>query len=227
MRSLLFLFFLALTNAQAAPLRLVTHELPPYSYAENNGSVAGLAVRPVQCALDRLGLPYNISFVPWKRAQKMVQTGDADAFFAASQSAERDAFATMSAIVAPQEWRWFLLRDNPSNPKSAEFRSRSTVGSFVGANMLDWLKANGYQVEATPVTNLQLLKMLLGKRVDAILANHLVMADLLQANDATQKVRSELQENKPLGVYFSHRFLASQPAGFMGRFNAALAACLP
>ena len=91
--------------------------------------------------------------------------------------------------------------------------------------MLDWLKANGYRVEATPATNLQLLRMLLGKRVDAILANHLVMADLLQENDATQKVRSELQENKPLGVYFSHSFLASQPQDVMARFNAALTAC--
>ena len=225
MRRLLSLCCLLLGSAQAAPLRLVTHDLPPYSFAKSNGSAEGVAVRPVQCALDRMGLPYNISFVPWKRAQIMVRTGEADAFFAASKSPERDRYATMSAMVAPQEWRWFLLRDNPSDPRSAEFRSRSTVGSFIGANMLDWLKANGYRVEATPATNLQLLRMLLGKRVDAILANHLVMADLLQENDATQKVRSELQENKPLGVYFSHSFLASQPQDFMARFNAALTAC--
>jgi polar amino acid transport system substrate-binding protein len=70
-----------------------------------------------------------------------------------------------------------------------------------------------------------LLKMLLAKRIDAILANQLVMNALLKETASESKVRSVLEQDKPLGVYFSDQFLSQQADDFMQRFNQTLGKC--
>ncbi len=75
-----------LTSVAAKPavLTLTSHDLPPYSYPSGEGSADGIAVRAVQCSARLVGVPVNIVFVPWKRAQLIVKNGGADGFFAAS-----------------------------------------------------------------------------------------------------------------------------------------------
>lgn len=218
--------FLAASAAAAGTVRLATHDLPPYGSYQRNGTqkFSGLAVDVVDCIMKRISRPYQLLVVPWARAQRLVQTGEADGFFAASQNLERDAYAVRSQPIAPQEWRWYLLASNMADPLSAEFRQTSSVGSFVGANMLDWLRQNGYKVEASPPTTERLLQMLQLGRVDAILANNLVMDKLLREHKLETAVRSVLQESKPLSVYFSKPFLAGSP-GFLEAFNAQVEPC--
>ena len=84
----------AVWASPVAPLKLSTHELPPYS-TQGHGSPSGLAVDVVVCAAKRLPLSLELEFVPWARAQKHAQEGQSDGFFAASQSAERDAYASL------------------------------------------------------------------------------------------------------------------------------------
>ncbi len=208
-----------------ATVRLTTHELPPYSYRDTaQQRLSGIAVEVVDCVMRRMGQPYDVQVLPWARAQKLVQQGDADGFFAASRNSERDSYAEQTATIAPQQWRWYLLSSNAADPLSPEFRATALVGSFVGANMLDWLRERGYRAVATPPTTAGLLKMLRAGRVDAILANNLVMERLIREQGLDGQLRSVLQEDRPLGVYFSKAFLAGRP-GFLERFNAQLGAC--
>lgn len=219
------LFGLASTAcADLPPITLTTHDLPPYSYQNAEGLHGGLAVEVVQCVLQRLDTPYTIQVWPWARAQKLVEQGHADGFFAASRSPERDAYAVQTAIIAEQQWRWYLLADNQADPTTEDFRQQARVSSFIGANMLDWLKENGYSVTSPPRDTGGLLRMLQARRIDAVLANNLVMENLLQQHDAKATVRSVLQQDKPLGVYFSKKFLSSRP-GFLARFNDQVASC--
>ena len=212
-------------HAAGALLRLTTHELPPYSFREGTDQrLRGVAVEVVDCVLSRIGRPYEVQVLPWARAQKLVQNGEADGFFAASRNAEREAYGVQSAIIADQQWRWYLMAGNPSDPLAADFRDKATVGSFIGANMLDWLREKGYRVQASPPTTEALLKMLRAGRIDAILANNLVMEQLIREQGLEGRLRSVLQEDKPLGVYFSKTFLARNP-GFLERFNEQVAAC--
>lgn len=212
-----------LAGAGPAQLKLGTHELPPYSQ-QVNGQAEGLAVQAVRCALRKQGVAVEFVFLPWARAQSAARQGELDGFFAASQSAERDAWAMLSAPIAPQQWRWYLLRESRLDPLSPEFRQQARVSSFLGGNMLSWLRQEGYQLEAAPPRNEQLLQMLLKRRVDAVLANHLVMERLLAEQDASGQIRSVLQQDKPLGVYFSQRFTTAHP-NFLPRFNQALQGC--
>lgn len=219
---------LGLCGAVAAPnapsLRLATHELPPYT-SQAEGQPSGLAVEVVICVAGKLNVPVHFSFLPWARAQVEARAGLFDGFFAASRSAERDTYATLSDTIAPQEWRWYYLSSNPLQPGSAAFKATAKVSSFLGANMQSWLGDNGYRVEPPPIDNTKLLRMLHLGRLDAILANHLVMERLLASEKQPAPVASTLEQDRPLGVYFTHRFTAQHP-DFVQRFNAEVPACL-
>ncbi|WP_420411304.1 hypothetical protein [Roseibium sp.] len=66
--------------------------------------------------------------------------------------------------------------------------------------------------------------MLLARRYDAILANDMVMGQLLKARRVEDQVRSEIEKDKPLGVYFSKTFLKPDP-GFPVAFDKAVPSC--
>lgn len=215
-----------LALAETPRLKLSTHELPPYS-SQAQGSPSGMAVDVVNCAAARMPFQLELEFVPWARAQKHAQEGQSDGFFAASQSETRDAYALRSVVIAPQEWRWYSLRSNPLQPGSPDFKVKARVSSFLGANMQAWLEEQGYVPQSPPTQSVALLGMLMAKRIDAILANHLVMEQLLQSHPRRAEVSSYLALDKPLAVYISHRYLATQAPDFMARFNGALKACLP
>lgn len=219
-----FLVLASLSSSCMAQLRLGTQELPPYTFTNQQGEADGLAANVVRCALDAAQVPYEIGFWPWARVQLMVQRDDLDGFFAASFSPERDNYATLSAIIAPQEWRWYLLRDNPLDPASEDFRTHARVSAYIGTNMLSWLQLNDYTVETAPARQEQLLELLKLKRVDAVLANNLVMEKILRDSGQQSVVRSVLQEDKPLGVYFSKRYLTEHP-DLLASFNAQVPEC--
>jgi len=211
---------------------LTTHNLPPYgSYPEQSeGKIIaddhfkGKAVDTVRCVFEKMGIALEIQVLPWKRAQLYVQQGLADGFFAASQKDSRDDYAVMSSVIADQKWNWYLLKSNPLNPEDPSFKEKATVGGFIGANMLQWMNENGYNVIATPKDTELLLKQLLASRVDAVLANNYVMGRLLKAYGVETRVKTYVNQDKPLGVYFSKKFVNSHP-GFMEKFNSLIPEC--
>ncbi len=213
---------------------LTTHNLPPYgsfSYGQKPRAIAdeafrGIAVDRVRCVFEKLGVHLEIRVYPWKRAQSMVQDGEADGFFAASRHIQRDEFAVMSDVVADQKWNWYLRKENPLSPDDPLFKETATVGGFIGANMLSWMQENNYNITATPSNTEQLLKMLLAGRVDAVLANNHVMDALLLRYGVKDDVKVYLNQDKPLYVYFAKSFLTANP-GFLDAFNTALGACFP
>lgn len=60
-------------SAQAASLRVVTEEWPPYNYTEN-GKVTGVVTEAIRAVLDRAGIDYSIESLPWARAYELART---------------------------------------------------------------------------------------------------------------------------------------------------------
>ena len=211
---------------------LTTHNLYPYgSYpAEDRPKVIadetfkGVAVDRVRCVFTKMDFPLEIQVVPWRRAQRLVQRGLAEGFFAASQKDSRDEYAVKSAVIADQKWNWYLLKGNPLSPQDQSFKESATVGGFLGANMLEWMKEHNYNVTTTPKDTEGLLKMLLAGRVDAVMANNYVMQALLEKHEAEDRVKIYLNMNKPLSVYFSKKFVKTQPM-FIDNFNNLIPEC--
>jgi len=205
-------------SALAEEITLTTHDLCPYGCYDADGNFDGHAVRVVRYALEQMEFSLNLVVVPWKRAQDMVQFGEADGFFAGSQNADRDKNGVMSAIIAEQKWNWYLLKSNPLDPRSPDFKEKAKVTSFIGANMLKWLKENDYNVVPSPTTTNCLAQMLVVQRFDAMLANNMVMNAIIHSQGMQNKFKSYTLKDKPLGVYFSNRFVADHP-DFVEEFN--------
>jgi polar amino acid transport system substrate-binding protein len=211
---------------------LTTHNLYPYgSYPPGeiemviaDGTFKGVAVDRVRCVFKIMDTPLEIQVVPWRRAQLLVERGDADGFFAASQNDSRDEFGVKTMIIANQEWNWYLLKENPLSPQDQSFKEKASVGGFVGANMLEWMQEQNYNVTATPKDTEGLLKLLLARRVDAVMANNYVMQALLQNYGMVDQVKIYLNMDKPLFVYFSNEFLKSRPM-FIEKFNSLIPEC--
>jgi polar amino acid transport system substrate-binding protein len=211
---------------------LTTHNLYPYgSYppGEKEKVIAGeafegVAVDRVRCILKKMDTPLEVQVVPWRRAQILVKRGDADGFFAASQNDSRDEFAVKTKAIADQKWNWYLLKDNPLSPQDQSFKEKASVGGFVGANMLKWMQEQNYNVTATPKNTEGLLKLLLARRVDAVMANNYVMQAHLQNYEVEDQVKLYLNIDKPLFVYFSKEFLKSRPM-FIEEFNHLISEC--
>lgn len=215
-------FILLLPNSAHAQrpdeVTLSTHNLCPYGCYNDIDFFDGYAVRVVRYAFNRMEIPLKIKVVPWSRAQYMAETGLSDGFFAASRNADRDSTGVMSTPVAEQKWTWYLLNNSPLDPAADDFKQAATVSSFHGANMLKWLQENGYNVFAPPTDTEALARMLLANRFDAILANNLVMDEIIRRDGLKSKLKSHTLKNKPLGVYFSNRFVKENP-GFVDEFN--------
>lgn len=211
---------------------LTSHNLYPYgSYPDGHPvqfladqNFQGIAVDAVRCIFNKLEVPIEIQVVPWKRAQALVKSDKADGFFAASQKASRDAYAVRSAVIANQQWNWYLLKENPLNPEDPSFKEQAGVAGFLGANMLDWMDSNGYQVKARSIDTAGLLNLLLMERVDAVMANNYVMDALLFKYGIEEDIKSFTHKDKPLSVYFSKQFVQEYPA-FMGQFDQVAPSC--
>ena len=202
----------------AAEVTLATHDLCPYGCYDNARNFDGIAIRVVRYAFDQMKLPLKIVVVPWERAQKMAWDGEVQGFFAASQNAKRNEKGTMSAVIAEQKWNWYLRADSRLDPQDKNFKTVARVASFQGANMLIWLEEHGYNVTAKPSDTECLVRMLLARRVDAILANNLVMENIITRDSLQGRFKITTLKEKPLGVYFTNRFLEYQP-DFLDRFN--------
>ena len=213
-------------------LTLATHNLCPYGcftdgqHPENTSSnnFTGAAVDVVRCSLQRMKIPLKVVVLPWKRAERAVIIGTVDGFFAASRNPVRDSFALMSAIIAEQKWQWFMLKNNPLSPSHLNFKSTATVAGFIGSNMLYWLEKNNFNVVSRPLDTQGLYRLLIRKRVDAVLANNYVMNKILQDASGMQPIKIITVKDKPLGVYFSNAFISKHP-GFINAFNRHVSLC--
>lgn len=92
----------AIAAPPTAPLRLVTLEYPPYVVSDNQ-QPDGVSVWLVQALMQRLQRPYQIEVLPWKRALRRVQIGNADALFPVLKTAEREVDLVYMAQALAEE----------------------------------------------------------------------------------------------------------------------------
>lgn len=220
-------FFSHTASAQAvagpARLLLTTQDWPPYQQIKH-GQMQGLALDKVKCALSKMSQPYQITMTGWSDAQLRVHSGTQHGFFVATQTDERDEYATLSTPIAQQKLMWYF---GPGvEPKIDELSKLNLKFSAkFGSSKWFWLKRNGYNVVKQPRDAKVLLKLLKQREIDVALEDDLVFdGELEEAGLPSDYFQSEMLESKPMGVYFSKRFLTKY-SGFLAAFNAAVSNC--
>lgn len=205
-------------------VKLSTKLWPPYHYYDIHGELTGISVNHLKCSFEWLNIDLNIEVVPWSRAQQHTQMGISDGFFSASWNASRDQYATRSVDIAPQNWVWYTLKGSGTNTNSKYFRQNAKIAGTRGSNIVHWLKKNQYKVTAETMALDNMVNMILTGRVDAFMENQFVAEAALKGSNNFAKLEKTIARSMPVGVYFSHTFLAKYPR-FLTTFNKASEQC--
>lgn len=72
-------------------LHIVTLPWKPFAY-EENGEYKGIGVDIMDKALKNLDIDYNLALIPWSRALKLTEVGDADAILLATYEEDRESY---------------------------------------------------------------------------------------------------------------------------------------
>ena len=119
-------------------------ELPPWEYTEN-GKTKGIDAEVVHRIMTKLNVSYKFELVPWPRALKMLEKGEADVCVSVSHKESREsflyyteeqkAFSTTGKI--PKDHLWiteYVFFINKKYKKSLKFKSYKQI------------KTDGYRV---------------------------------------------------------------------------------
>ncbi len=209
------------------PVLFVVPEFPPLTYRADGG-FRGIGIQRVGQLLDKLELDYEIELaLNYARAARLVEIGQKDGFFLATRNEQRERFAVFVGPVYINRWTWFLPVSSELDPRASGAHEHMRAASVVGTNTARWLKKNGFSLGLSPRSVEQLLKMLDGGKVDAVLLSAPVFQHAVETSGRLMSAyRGVVQESKPMGVYLSRQYLRKHP-GMLQRFNEAVESLAP
>lgn len=183
----------------------------------------------IKCAMGMINQPYKNIRVPWKRAQLGTEKGEYDGFFMASKNDKRDVYAIQSEVFVAIEWLYLTKKGTEISPNNENFNSR-IFAADKGSNRLSWLEKQhkeGKIIKKIQVVNEleQLMKMLMGHRIDVALTNNFGYEQTLtKLSLDSNNFKTFVARTIPTAIYFSKEFLKKNP-GFLKRFNASMREC--
>ncbi len=194
---------------------------PPYQTMQGD-ILAGRSVAILSCVFAQTGQDYDINVLPWVRVVQSFKQGTSDAIFTAAETQELNSFATMSSPLALEKWYWFI--NTGTDIKNIR---RLRIAAIRGSNEVEWLQANNYPVTIVVNDLQQMVYLLSSRRVDAFLFDKQAVENSLRKLDlAEDRFESVFSGYRPLGIYFSHRFLDERPS-FLSDFNRLVSDCMP
>ncbi len=223
--SLLLLCIFMNTTYAAMPknVAFATVDSPP-NHIQVAGEAEGPAVDALNCIMLKMKQSYTISFLPWRRAQTLVEMGRYDAFFLASRNDGRDAFAVLSEPIDRQTWNIYFLASKPFK-NIDDIKARAKMGVKSNTSKERWLKKNNFNIVMNPYRDAPLISGLVNGRIDAFIgAEHMIENELSMPDYNREKLSHILVKKKSSGVYFGKKFLSQFP-NFIEVFNRQVAQC--
>lgn len=96
----------------AAPLQVVTEELPPYNMVQG-GKVTGMSTEVVEAAFKEMGLAPTIQVLPWARAYDLALHGDTVMIYSITRTPEREPLLQWAGTLASTRWFLFSAQAHP------------------------------------------------------------------------------------------------------------------
>lgn len=227
-KALCGLFCCLALNALAAPregpvLTLCYEDQDSYPWVMEDGS--GLNLRLLRLVEQAQHGQFTFIAVPWKRCLAGLAQGTYDGAFAASYKAERlslgrypldaDGRLDERKRLHTSIYALYRRKGSPVSWNGQEFRQlQGRIGSLSGFSIVDFIRAQGAEVDETNRDPLALLRMLSHKRIEAAALQSLRGDFVLQANPdlAAQLEKLELPlEDKAYYLMLSNDYVASNP----------------
>lgn len=227
-KALCGLFCCLALNALAAPregpvLTLCYEDQDSYPWVMEDGS--GLNLQLLRLVEQAQHGQFTFIAVPWKRCLAGLAQGTYDGAFAASYKAERlslgrypldaDGRLDERKRLHTSIYALYRRKGSPVSWNGQEFRQlQGRIGSLSGFSIVDFIRAQGAEVDETSRDPLALLRMLSHKRIEAAALQSLRGDFVLQANPdlAAQLEKLELPlEDKAYYLMLSNAYVASNP----------------
>ncbi|WP_417464920.1 substrate-binding periplasmic protein [Kordiimonas sp.] len=94
-------------HAMAADVTIYTEDYPPYSYADDDGEVVGMATDRVRQIMAEAELSYEITILPWPRAEFRARKETRAFIYSLAHSIERSAYYDWIAPIAKPDMYLF------------------------------------------------------------------------------------------------------------------------
>jgi len=184
-----FLFVILLLFLPAAyteELTILTEEMPPYNYTDENNVVTGFSTEIVRELVKRTKLDITnnqITSHPWARAYKMLEKGPNVLLFSMTRSEEREKrFKWVGPIASRTIWFWKLKSRTDINATSLETIKKYRVGAVREFSSTRYMQELGFTLDLTNSEEINFKKFIYG-RFDLLTALELAAAYHMNKQD--------------------------------------------
>ncbi|HEU6438415.1 MAG TPA: transporter substrate-binding domain-containing protein [Nitratidesulfovibrio sp.] len=194
-------------NTGAGGYLLVNTEYPPYTVALAGDRMGGTATRLTEELFRRLALPVRQRLLPWNRALRMMQDGEADGVSILAHSDEREASMAFSAPVTEARQSFYYVRSNHEDflwqqyEDLLPYRIGLVQGYTYSPEFLAAVERLHLSVEFAPSDESNFSKLRTG-RVDLCLSNDLVAEAYLTTQPGLRDTIGKA--DRPVRIYPLH-----------------------
>lgn len=114
-------------------LRFVTLEFAPFIYGENQ-QVAGPGRDLIAAACERADIDCSFDIYPWRRAQELMKSGEADGMMVIGRNAEREEWLDFSPPMFRTEYGFFVRAEDTLTFEEPAQVAGFRVGVFAPSN---------------------------------------------------------------------------------------------
>jgi len=162
---------IALVNAKAVELEVVTESWPPFIIPDEE--VSGVVTKRIREILKYADIDYAINIYPWNRAYHLAKTKPNILIYSIYKTKEREAyFHWFCPVYQSTPIRFYKLTSNQTNIDSIDAIKSSILGVMRGDNSHEYLLSLGFKsgvnLDVSSNENANLRKLIKG-RVDVVI----------------------------------------------------------
>ncbi len=182
----LILMLLSCRAIGDADIQVVTEELPPFNYTNDEGQIVGLATERLKVVMALAGLNYEIRSYPWARAYNIAQNEPNVLIYTIYRTPEREQlFKWICPLIAPGPAYLYRLKSREDiQIDNLNDISRYSVSVTAEGMELAYLRSKGMKpgkhLDLASDTVVSYRKLLAG-RVDLVLSSTQITGGSLEA----------------------------------------------
>ena len=195
--SIFILAFLVPQTRASDKIRFVTLEFAPFIYSENQ-KVAGPGRDVIEAVCTEANIECSYDIYPWRRAQKLMKSGDADGTMVIGRNPKREKWIRFTPPHFRTEYGVFVNSENPMQFNDISELEGYKVGVFAPSNTATQLAGIQKEMVAKDLTSIEIdehpddasgfRKLALG-RLDAVYSNRDRGREIIEAEELTDRVR--------------------------------------
>jgi len=159
-------------------IELVTLQFPPYIWCEE-GKALGVDAEIIDALFKRVGKPYTLECLPWKRTLHQLAAGEVDGAFPAFKTPRREGFAKfLEYPLHYSEYKVVVLKGHEFDVSDIDSLKEKELGIDIGFSVspvFDKARHNGHLSVNEAYSSEQNVKKLVSGRIDAYINNFSVV----------------------------------------------------